>query len=78
MQHDPRRGPGATRRYFAPEIIEAIAMFEEPGNECRFGDHGYDVQGRIKLIAHESGLVSGGWFHHCHLLKIRTNIAGES
>jgi len=44
MQHHPRRGPGTSRRNLAPEIIKGIAMFEEPGNECWFGN----VQGRTK------------------------------
>ena len=46
MQRDPRRCPGAARRRLGLEIITAISMFEDPGDECRFGDHGNDVQGR--------------------------------
>ena len=38
MQRDPRRGPGASRT--DPEIIAAVAMLENPGDERGFGDRG--------------------------------------
>ncbi len=44
MQRDRGRCPGATRRGSAPEIITAITMFEDTGNERRFGN----VHGRTK------------------------------
>ncbi len=45
MQRDRGRGPGATRKELAREIIAAISMFEDSGNECRFCDRGNDTHG---------------------------------
>ncbi len=65
MQQDRRWCPGTARRRLAPEIITAITMFEDTGDERRFGN----VQGRTKS--------AGAWMRRSGEIHGFDKIAGS-